>query len=73
MKLFLIFLALFSFCFADENDAIGSAHIIASKTSLSQYAVEGMDYVMDYRLYNVGDKVFIIGLYVFNSSILQFS
>ncbi|VDD91201.1 unnamed protein product [Enterobius vermicularis] len=57
MKLFLIFLALFSFCFADENDAIGSAHIIASKTSLSQYAVEGMDYVMDYRLYNVGDKI----------------
>ncbi|OZC07470.1 Translocon-associated protein beta [Onchocerca flexuosa] len=38
---------------ADIND---SAHIVASKFTLSQYAVEGMDYVIDYRLYNVGDR-----------------
>ncbi len=34
-----------------------SARVLASKFSLSQYAVENMDYVIDYRLYNVGDKV----------------
>lgn len=45
---------------AEMNDA---AHIVASKFTLSQYAVEGMDYVIDYRLYNVGDKVGDFGYY----------
>uniref|UniRef100_A0A915D9P1 Translocon-associated protein subunit beta n=1 Tax=Ditylenchus dipsaci TaxID=166011 RepID=A0A915D9P1_9BILA len=33
-----------------------SARILASKFSLSQYAVENMDYVIEYSLYNVGDR-----------------
>ncbi|KAI1732122.1 translocon-associated protein beta (TRAPB) domain-containing protein [Ditylenchus destructor] len=33
-----------------------SARILASKVSLSQYAVESMDYVLQYDLYNVGDR-----------------
>lgn len=41
----------------ERNTPRNSAIIVASKFSLSQYAVEGMDYVMDYRLYNIGDKV----------------
>jgi len=35
---------------------LDSARILASKFSLSQYAVENMDYVIEYSLYNVGDK-----------------
>ncbi|VDN28601.1 unnamed protein product [Gongylonema pulchrum] len=44
------------FANAEEADISETAHILASKFTLSQYAVEGMDYVIDYRLYNVGDK-----------------
>lgn len=33
------------------------ARIIASKFLLSQYAVQDKEVVVDYRLYNVGDKV----------------
>ncbi|VBB29458.1 unnamed protein product [Acanthocheilonema viteae] len=40
----------------EDTDMNDSAHIVASKFTLSQYAVEGMDYVIDYRLYNVGDR-----------------
>ena len=60
MKCIVFVFALFGLAFAEEgegNTGYDSAHIIASKFSLSQYAVEGMDYVIDYRLYNVGDKV----------------
>lgn len=42
---------------SDSDKAMNTAHIIASKFGLSQYAVEGMDYVISYHLYNVGDKV----------------
>ncbi|VDN05403.1 unnamed protein product [Thelazia callipaeda] len=51
--LFVIYLSVTSGQDADANDA---AHIVASKFALSQYAVEGMDYVIDYRLHNVGEK-----------------
>jgi len=39
-----------------EQKPLDSARIVASKFSLSQYAVENMDYVIEYRLYNVGDR-----------------
>ncbi|VDK88961.1 unnamed protein product [Litomosoides sigmodontis] len=42
--------------YGEDTDMNDSAHIVASKFTLSQYAVEGMDYVIDYRLYNVGDR-----------------
>ncbi|VDK60979.1 unnamed protein product [Onchocerca ochengi] len=42
--------------YGEDTDINDSAHIVASKFTLSQYAVEGMDYVIDYRLYNVGDR-----------------
>jgi len=35
---------------------LGEARIVASKFLLSNYAVEGKVFVIDYRLYNVGDK-----------------
>lgn len=41
----------------DDVETTDSAHIVSSKFTLSHYAVEGMDYVIDYRLYNVGGKV----------------
>lgn len=44
----------------DDTDTSETAMIVASKFTLSQYAVEGMDYVIDYRLYNVGEKVNIL-------------
>lgn len=46
-----------SIVYGEDTDINDSAHIVASKFTLSQYAVEGMDYVIDYRLYNVGDRV----------------
>jgi len=39
-----------------EQVPLNSARILASKFSLSQYAVENMDYVIEYNLYNVGDR-----------------
>lgn len=52
------FLVLFvKIAIGQDSDISEAAHIVASKFTLSQYAVEGMDYVVDYRLYNVGDKV----------------
>ncbi|VDO36462.1 unnamed protein product [Brugia timori] len=45
-----------SITYGEDTDMNDSAHIVASKFTLSQYAVEGMDYIIDYRLYNVGDK-----------------
>ena len=36
---------------------LGSGRILASKFFLSQYAVEDRDYVVEYNLYNVGDRV----------------
>lgn len=53
-------LAFLIFCgivYGEDTDMNDSAHIVASKFTLSQYAVEGMDYVIDYRLYNVGNRV----------------
>ncbi len=35
---------------------LDQARVLGSKFLLSQYAVEGKDFVIDYRLYNVGDK-----------------
>uniref|UniRef100_A0A915PQV6 Translocon-associated protein subunit beta n=1 Tax=Setaria digitata TaxID=48799 RepID=A0A915PQV6_9BILA len=53
----LVFLMLYlNVTFGEDTDVNDSAHIVASKFTLSQYAVEGMDYVIDYRLYNVGDR-----------------
>lgn len=47
--------------FAQEPSGVvhelGAARVLASKFFLSQYAVEDKDYVVDYRLYNIGDKV----------------
>ncbi|KAH7732266.1 signal sequence receptor beta-like protein [Aphelenchoides avenae] len=39
-----------------EPAALNAARVLASKFSLSQYAVENLDYVIEYNLYNVGDK-----------------
>ncbi|KAI1725628.1 translocon-associated protein beta (TRAPB) domain-containing protein [Ditylenchus destructor] len=41
---------------AQKGATQDSARILASKVSLSQYAVENMDYVIQYDLYNVGDR-----------------
>ena len=60
-------LLLFTFCAmcmaADEAEQLGtekpplnSARILASKFTLSQYAVENMDFVIEYTLFNVGDR-----------------
>lgn len=38
------------------SDSDEGARILVSKFFLSQYAVEEKDYVVDYRLYNNGDK-----------------
>lgn len=35
---------------------LDSARILASKTPLSQYAIENMDFVFEYKLFNVGDR-----------------
>lgn len=35
---------------------VTDAKILASKFLLSNYAVEGKEFVVDYRLYNVGEK-----------------
>uniref|UniRef100_A0A914ZRM3 Translocon-associated protein subunit beta n=1 Tax=Parascaris univalens TaxID=6257 RepID=A0A914ZRM3_PARUN len=57
MKYFILLVVLCSANTEDtERNTRNSAIIVASKFSLSQYAVEGMDYVIDYRLYNIGDK-----------------
>ncbi len=55
-------------CHADESttasdDSDDGARILVSKFFLSQYAVEEKDYVVDYRLYNTGDKVCITNCY----------
>lgn len=33
------------------------ARLVASKFLLSQYAVEEKEFVIDYHIYNIGDKV----------------
>lgn len=55
-----------SIVYGEDTDMNDSAHIVASKFTLSQYAVEGMDYVIDYRLYNVGDRVRNIRCYIYS-------
>jgi len=58
----LLSVALVHLSLADEGVAqvqtqpLNSARILASKHPLSQYAVENMDYVIEYHLYNTGDK-----------------
>ncbi|TMS37382.1 hypothetical protein L596_004324 [Steinernema carpocapsae] len=65
MKLFVVLCALAAFAFAEdvvsegvnvEKAPLESARLLASKASLSQYAVEGMDFVLEYKLHNVGDR-----------------
>lgn len=36
---------------------LGMARIVASKQLLSQYAVQDKEFVVQYNLYNIGDKV----------------
>ncbi|KAL3092373.1 hypothetical protein niasHS_007582 [Heterodera schachtii] len=67
-KVFLVLLFLLAFTVSNlrsdegigEMDAnqkpLNSARILASKFTLSQYAVESMDLVMEYNLFNVGDR-----------------
>uniref|UniRef100_A0A1I7YIT7 Translocon-associated protein subunit beta n=1 Tax=Steinernema glaseri TaxID=37863 RepID=A0A1I7YIT7_9BILA len=61
MKLLVLFFALAGIAFAEDGASeaaapLDSAHLLASKSSLSQYAVEGMDFVLEYHLHNVGDR-----------------
>lgn len=42
--------------YCDEVQELGMARIVASKFMLSQYAVENKDFIVEYKLYNVGDK-----------------
>uniref|UniRef100_A0A7E4UQN0 Translocon-associated protein subunit beta n=1 Tax=Panagrellus redivivus TaxID=6233 RepID=A0A7E4UQN0_PANRE len=58
---FVLLSALLCVVFAEETEldskpALNSARILASKHSLSQYAVESLDYVIQYDLYNIGDQ-----------------
>uniref|UniRef100_A0A915MIZ2 Electron transfer flavoprotein subunit beta n=1 Tax=Meloidogyne javanica TaxID=6303 RepID=A0A915MIZ2_MELJA len=39
-----------------DKKPLNSARILTSKFTLSQYAVENMDFVIEYILYNVGDR-----------------
>ncbi|KAI6177483.1 4'-phosphopantetheinyl transferase [Aphelenchoides bicaudatus] len=39
-----------------QKAPLDSARILGSKTPLSQYAIEGMDFVFEYKLFNVGDR-----------------
>lgn len=55
-----LFLALA--CVAQESLSkdyydIGAARLVASKNLLSQYAVQDKEFVVEYSLYNIGDKV----------------
>ncbi|KAK0397804.1 hypothetical protein QR680_002276 [Steinernema hermaphroditum] len=61
MRLFVVLFALAGIAFAEDAvpeaaAPLDSAHLLASKSSLSQYAVEGMDFVLEYHLHNVGDR-----------------
>ncbi|KAI6239129.1 Translocon-associated protein subunit beta [Aphelenchoides fujianensis] len=42
----------------DESSkpALDSARLLAQKISLSQYAIEGMDFVFEYNIFNTGDR-----------------
>ncbi|KAK0397805.1 hypothetical protein QR680_002276 [Steinernema hermaphroditum] len=58
MRLFVVLFALAGIAFAEDAvpeaaAPLDSAHLLASKSSLSQYAVEGMDFVLEYHLHNV--------------------
>jgi len=45
-----------SFTAGASLQPLGEARLVASKFLLSNYAVEGKEFVIDYRIYNVGDK-----------------
>lgn len=49
-------MASFAFSQEVEKAPLNSARILASKLPLSQYAIENMEYVVEYFLVNVGDK-----------------
>ncbi|KAI6201938.1 Electron transfer flavoprotein, beta subunit [Aphelenchoides besseyi] len=42
--------------FDEQKPLLDSARILALKTGLSQYAIEGMDFVFEYSLFNTGDR-----------------
>ncbi|MFH4973646.1 hypothetical protein AB6A40_000355 [Gnathostoma spinigerum] len=55
--LILLFMSAQCLCLEGSDDiSQGLARIIGSKASLSHYAVQGMEYIMQYNLYNVGDQ-----------------
>uniref|UniRef100_A0A1I7ZA18 Translocon-associated protein subunit beta n=1 Tax=Steinernema glaseri TaxID=37863 RepID=A0A1I7ZA18_9BILA len=61
MKLLLLLFALAGIAFAQDGASkaaasTDSAHLLASKSSVEKYAVEGKDFVLQYHLRNVGDR-----------------
>jgi len=63
--IFAIYLFAVSLCVCKSQDAgtstqpihEGSARLLISKFMLSSYAVEGKDFLVEYNIYNIGDKM----------------
>uniref|UniRef100_A0A1I7U7H6 Translocon-associated protein subunit beta n=1 Tax=Caenorhabditis tropicalis TaxID=1561998 RepID=A0A1I7U7H6_9PELO len=56
MQFSLFFLLVAAVTCADVGTQTKDAFVLAHKQPLSTYAVENMDFVLEYGLYNVGDK-----------------